>query len=246
MKKSLPIILFVVGLLVVGGVFLLVVKGKKGDKTQEEEKPLMELSLNERPFSTLTPTKDGHWLNLFVEGINVEGAETLEYELVYEVSDDRPDQGVPGTIKLQGRDSFERELLLGTESTGVFYYDEGVEKGTLTLKFRNDKGKLLARLVTDFRLYSDIKELVSGEGDFKYILDEEPEDVFFVVMNTFGLPKEVSGNIKSGPFAVFSSTEDELPGEVSLDGNVSIWDGSDWEQLKDNKASNIGVFVGLE
>ncbi|MBN1169199.1 hypothetical protein JXA63_04895 [Candidatus Woesebacteria bacterium] len=86
---------------------------------------------------TLTPSDDGHWLKLDVSGIS-QNADKMEYELIYNLPDGRV-QGVPGSIELEGESKVERDILLGTESSGNYYYDEGVESGTLTLRlFKND------------------------------------------------------------------------------------------------------------
>ena len=73
-------------------------------------------------------------------------------------------QGVPGTAKLDGGD-IERKMLLGSESSGKFRYDEGVKGGTLTLRFRNSKGRLIGKLSTEFTLTSPKK------GVFEVTLD---------------------------------------------------------------------------
>lgn len=151
MKKYLPIILFVVGLLVVVGVYFFVVRGKSSGGADSEDLIVAEIPVDERPFASLTPSMDGHWLKLKVEDIKVKGAESMDYELLYKIGDGRT-QGVPGTIELKGQTSIERNLLLGSESSGKFRYDDGVESGTLTLRFRNSSGKLIGKLSTDWKL----------------------------------------------------------------------------------------------
>jgi len=69
----------------------------------------------------------------------VTGAASMDYELIYSTSDGGQ-QGVPGTVKLTGTD-IDRPLLLGSESSGKYRYDAGVEQGTMTLKFRDASGK---------------------------------------------------------------------------------------------------------
>ena len=150
MKKYLPIILFVIGLLVVVGVYFFVIKGKStGEST--EDLIVAEIPVGERPSASLSPSMDGHWLKMKVEDIKVKGAASMDYELLYKISDGRT-QGVPGTVQLEGQSSIERNLLLGSESSGKYRYDEGVESGSLTLRFRNSSGKLLGKLSTDWTL----------------------------------------------------------------------------------------------
>lgn len=224
--------------MVVGFIFL---KNKKKAPIEEEE-TVAEIPFEKRPFTTLTPSEDGHWLEMKIDGIKVD-AESLDYELLYKLPDGRT-QGVPGTIQIEGGKDIERKLLLGSESSGKFRYDEGVENGTLTLRFRNGKGKLVGKLTTDFHLQEADDVLTSSDGKFKYEFDKTPKRGFFVVMNTFGVPQAFSKTVKSGPFGVFSSLETELSGTVKMDGNVlyELAEG-DWQKLEGGKAADLGIFV---
>jgi hypothetical protein len=61
-------------------------------------------------------------------------------------------------------------------------------------------------------------------------------------METFGLPKEASVSVKSGPYGIFASDSKEYPGEVNLEGSVQYWDGSSWTSIT-GSSDNIGVFI---
>jgi hypothetical protein len=211
-KKFLPLILLGLGILVLVLVYFFVIRKPAEEETTEEDQGLVEVSLKDRPITSLTPSADGHWLKLKIEKIKV-SAKTLDYELLYQLPDGRT-QGVPGTVKLTGEDSFTRDLLLGSESSGKFRYDEGVEEGTLTLRFRNDKGKLLAKFSTKFHLQSNTKEISSTDGKLKANLNKLSK-AFFVTMEVFGVPGSIE-NAKTGPYGIFTSSSVELPGEVKL------------------------------
>ncbi len=161
MKKYLPLILLGVGLLVVVGAFF-VVKNSKKDVIEEEE-VAKEIPVSERPLVSLTPSSDGHYLKLVISQIKVKNAASLDYELLYTLPDGRT-QGVPGTVKLTGED-IEKDLLLGSESSGKFRYDEGVDGGTITIRFRDSKGKLLGKLSSQFTMSS------SSKGVFEVTMD---------------------------------------------------------------------------
>lgn len=207
MKKYLPIIFLLVGIVVLVGVVVIVKRAvnQVPENNQAVEETAPELPKDQRPFTSLIPKSDGHWLKLRVEGIQVPNAVSLDYELLYKTSDGRT-QGVPGTINVKGVGMIERDLLLGSESSGKFRYDLGVETGTLTLRFRNDKGKLLAKLVTDWHLQTNVTELSSVDGKFKYDLTKEATGVWFVTMMPFGTKQGASNVVViSGDYVIFSS-----------------------------------------
>lgn len=237
-----------VGIIVLIVVFL-VIKKNKSNVPVEKEDTTVTLSLNERPVASLTPSADGHWLKLSLTKI-LSSAASMDYELLYQLPDGRT-QGVPGTIKLSGQDKIERDLLMGSESSGKFRYDEGVKEGTLTIRFRNDAGKLITKLSTKFALLSKTKELKSIDEKFSYKLTLLNSKDFFVVMETFGLPaqagvaKEAPAEVTAGPFGVFTSSKTAVSGTVSLEGtNIYLYSGSNWTKLDSGKSSNTGIFVG--
>jgi hypothetical protein len=140
MKKYLPFSFLVIILLAVVGFVL--ARGGSGNVS-----------------ATLTPSEDNRWLKLEVGGISAK-AESMKYELIYNLPDGRV-QGVPGTVELKGG-SIERDILLGTESSGTYYYDEGVEKGSLSLKFYSGGDKPIEEYESEWVL----KELKSDPKVF--------------------------------------------------------------------------------
>ena len=206
MKKILPIILFVAGLLILVLVFVFIKKGRA--TPVDDSNSVIEVGLSDRPVASLTPTSDGHYLTLKIEKIKLAKVTSLDYELLYSLPDGRT-QGVPGNIDLKGATEIERKLLLGSESSGKFRYDEGVNDGSLTIRLRDSKGKLLAKFSTKFHLQSIDLELTSIDDTFKYTLDKKPKGMFFVTMETFGFISGGPSTVTSGPYGIFAS--DTLP-----------------------------------
>lgn len=246
LKKYLPFILVGVGILVLLLVYFTVFK-KTSNNVVPEETALIEVALPDRPFVVLSPKEDvnknfGHWLHLKIEKLKIPGAVSVDYELLYNLTSGEQ-QGVPGTVMLSGQSVIERDLLLGSESSGKFRYDEGVTYGTLTLRFRNEKGKLLVKFVSDFHMQNSEKVLTSKDGKFTYTLDKAPTKTYFVTMPTFGVPDELPlGNVSGEPYSVASSSKAALSGSVNLDG-AQRWSGSAWQSLSDGKSSDIGLFI---
>lgn len=204
-KKFLPLILLGVGLLVLVLVFVLV-KNKKTVEVVDDSAVLAEVAFKDRPFASLTPTSDGHYINLKIDKITLPKAVSLDYELLYSLPDGRT-QGVPGTVDLNGEKSFERKLLLGSESNGKFRYDDGVEEGSLTVRLRDSKGKLLAKFSTKWHLQSNVDEITSIDQNFTYVLEKKPKNIYFVTMETFGLMDSSVTDVSSGPYGIFSSSD---------------------------------------
>ena len=242
MKKYLPLILLFAGVLILVGAFLFV-RGNKKEKTQVpgEEMALLDLPLEERPLASLTPTPDGHYLNMKIEKIGF-GAFSLDYELLYQVPGGLQ-QGVPGSVNVTGKSTFEAELLLGSESSGKFRYDEGVEEGSLTLRFRNEEGQLLARFTTDFHLQTATGTIVSPDNLFKYELDKENQE-FFISMNTVGIPGKFPGSVGSEAYGIFTSALKEVAGKIDSEfAEIYYWDGDNWQKTEDNNSSDVGIFI---
>ncbi len=244
LKRYFPFLVLGLGILVlIVGIFVFIKKnsGVKIESNEETEETVADIPFEERPFVSLAPSKDGHWLKLSVSGIKVE-AKTLDYELLYKLPDGRT-QGVPGTVELKDA-NFQRDILLGSESSGKFRYDEGVKEGTLTLRFRNESGKLVGKLSGGFTLQSDTKLLSSSDGKFSYELSDIPKGVYFVVSDTFGAPVLPEFEVVSGPYGIFASVEKKFSGNIKItSGQVYHFDGESWNKLDAQKASNIGVFA---
>ncbi|MFZ5932909.1 MAG: hypothetical protein ACOYT7_02430 [Patescibacteria group bacterium] len=244
MKRFLPLLLFLSGTLLLIGTLYFFVLRKPATKVEEEEEALTTVALADRPVASLTPSEDGHWLTLKIEKLKID-AQSLDYELLYTLPDGRT-QGVPGTITLKGESSLERKLLLGSESSGKFRYDEGVETGTLTLRFRNAKGKLVAKFATKFHLQSGEKELTAADNKFSFKFDKLPAKTFFVTMETFGLPQSPPGSISAGPYGVFSSGKTSSSGKVEvLGGSPYGLSDSEWTKLDNGESADIGIFIAV-
>lgn len=216
LKQKLPLILVGVGVLILLIVGFFIFKSRKSGGEVEPEENIPELTESQWPAVSLTPTEDpkaanslGHFLKFRVEKINVAGATSMDYLLVYSTSDGGQ-QGVPGSVKLAG-DNIEKMLLLGSESSGKFRFDAGVTTGSMTITFRNDKGKSIGKLTTDFHLQTEETELTSVDGMFKYTLAKPAKGVFFVTMKTFKEPTVPMVVWKDG-YGVFSSDGKEHAG----------------------------------
>lgn len=244
MKKYLPVVIvlavFAVGL--GSAIFAYKQFNKSSALEVEDEGP--ELPASQRPYSSLTPTEDGHYMDLVISNINVPEAKKIEFELFYTTGEGN-NQGTKGSVTLKGNDVVKNQILLGSESNGKFRYDTGVELGTLTIKFRDSSGKVIGRTATTWKLLSDTTDLTSSDGKFTYKLEETLDDTYFVVMPTLGLPGPLNVTAASESYGVFTSSEDEIAGKVTLGENLHRWDeeASEWVALEGTSSEDVGVFI---
>ncbi len=251
MKKFLPFLILISGFLVLAASFFLTkfkINQDKEIKVNEEEN-LLEIPLENRPIASLTPTLDGHYLNLKVEKILIP-AKTLDYEVLYYTSEGIQ-QGVPGSVDIEGKDFFETDILLGTESSGKFRYDEGVERGTLTLKLRDKEGRLIAKFSTEFlltKIDSSPKSFSDSDLIFQN-LSEKKVYGFLVIMNTFGIPENLPEALKKGPYGIFASQNLKVKGDVKLRDSEKLyyWDfqGREWQEYFPNKEFSSAILAAV-
>ena len=96
--------------MVFGGVFFAIVRNSKSqNQGGTDSSKCSGVPQSEWPVVSLTPTEDttvpnslGHFLDFKVQKINVSGAATMDYLLVYSTSDGGQ-QGVPGTVQVDRR-----------------------------------------------------------------------------------------------------------------------------------------------
>lgn len=221
MKKYLPFILVGAGILIIAVVIFVIMKssGGAGSPSQEAEN-VPELPQNEWPEISLTPTEDktvpsslGHFLEFRVQKINVPGATTMDYLLVYSTSDGGQ-QGVPGTVQLTGAD-IDRKLLMGSASSGKYRFDAGVSQGTMTITFRDGNGKSVGKLSTAFHLQFGDTVLTSVDGKFTYTLEKAAKGVYFITMPTFLQPDPSLYVTWQNGYGVFASDGKPHAGTVT-------------------------------
>lgn len=104
----------------------------------------VEMPVSQRPSISLTPSADGHYLNLKLENVP-SNITSIEYQVLYDAADNgsQIEKGIGDTIKLITT-TIEKSLLLGTESctSGCKYsYDKGVIGGELTINFIDNNGQ---------------------------------------------------------------------------------------------------------
>lgn len=245
MNRLLPIFLLVVIILaLVFGGFWFVNKDKEQSTKdiggeEEEAETLKELPQENKPYLSFTPGASCEY-TLSLANIKTDPAK-IEYEIVYK-DEAGVTQGASGNITPSSSSS--KKVLFGTESSGHRRCDKGVEGGDITLRYRNDDGKLTSKLTGQFAVIEGGTKLALSDK-FELMLSKSSKDKF-VVVETFGLPKATSEAVSAGPIGVFTSGKStSLSGTVELkgEGALQVWNGTKWTPLADGKTSVLGTFV---
>lgn len=214
MKKYLPF-LAIVGILVVLLSGYLVIRSRQKQNNTNTQTPEVEVAqapINQRPFVSLIPSSDAHRLVLKV--INLNNIKTVEYELVYQVNDQQ--RGVIGSIETGGNSSIEKEMLLGSCSKNVCKYDEGVSEGAITLRLRTPEGVVKYEAPFHLQKMPEAKNKLSlGEEDFVFN-GTLKKGVYYLSMNTVGIPKDSPQEIVGSSYGIFPSDGSSLLGKVKI------------------------------
>lgn len=227
-------------------------------------KPIEE-SIKERPFVSLTPIKDGHWVSLKISQIRSE-ITGIEYDLVYlaDMEGNRIERGVSTggkPVELNGQKEFVKEILFGSASctTGVckYKYDENVNEGTLTLTLIGNGIKEKYESVYRIQKGKDGKEgLTTGDGIFKFSSDKLPASSLYLTISSIGIPSPLPEGLvaKSIPYGIFNAPN--VKGEVYFkssekEAKIYFLNGSNWQELETTAGDGIlsasapkaGIFI---
>lgn len=216
MQKSLPILLLILGIVVIGLVFVLG-KGSNGNKPTVPTSTPAPSVVRSKPYINLIPSTEGHRITLNVDQVYY--ADTAEYEIRYErtseVTKDRIGAGIIGdNIKISGSSFSSGEKLFGSASSGVEKYDKDVQGTDLLVRLRGGAGGT-GKYETTWKLFPGSKKLTFEEGNFTFE-GNLSKSTFYVVMNSVGLPKALEGEILAGPYSIFTKGDTVVGGKVTV------------------------------
>lgn len=244
MNRPLSILVIVVLLLgITGGGFLAFKKFSAPPvkvETEQEAEDEVDLSLEERPYTTLVPGPSCEYMLNISKIKNI--PTSVEYEIIYK-NGEGVTQGATGTIKPSGSTSASKKILFGSESSGKRRCDPGVSGGLITLRYRNDAGKVMSKISSKFAL---------NENDSTVSLDELTVSLGkkvtgkILAMETMGIPSSAPGKVSEGPYGVFTNSTAKLSPTVKISGTGDLyaWSGNSWGKVT-GPTSNLSVLVLL-
>ncbi len=206
----------------------------------------VEQTIKERPFVSLLPSSDNHWLTLEVKNI-IKGTSGLEYDLIYfaEVEGNRIERGISTAgkaVELNNQSEFSKKVLLGSASctTGTckYKYDEGVNEGTLTLTLNSGGRKEKYETVFRIQKGKEGKEgLTTGDGVFSFVSSALPVTSIYLTISSVGVPVSLPSGVvpKTVPYGIFSCVVIKggtVAFKTALPGvSIYAFDGKAWSKL---------------
>ena len=255
---SIAVVVGLVLLVAVVAFFFLRPKEEANQEVEPAEKTRLEITdvpLEEQPFLVLNPIGGGQKIEMEIS--NFGQVESVEYELTY--LSEGFSRGAIGSVKIDSEKVIEKELLLGSCSSGTCKYDKDVEGGSLTLRIKDDEGT--KKLVSGWQLYQNEEVLVSADKVFE-ITSSSFETGTFIVASTLGLPGPVEeGEVIAGPYGIFGNLSNPknlgvsfVPDRELTDPTILAWDGEQWEELESEpeggaivaKTNTLGVYILID
>jgi len=238
MTKTKKIILAVSAVIIIGLILWFTVFKKPKSTPQtlvvEQAQPL---SFEEMPLVLLSPKEKGHELLLQVKG--TKNTDSLEYELIYELEDGLT-RGASGEIEL-AQEEGEKNILLGTCSSGTCKYDEGIIGGELTISLK--KGNKLRSFKTIFSFWDGNKTEQSSDSKLtiKFV---DGKTTQYILLEGGGLPKPTNQKVVGGPYN-FTSESGKEKIEITLNGGGQLlfWDEEEWVEIENLKSTSLGTYL---
>ncbi len=268
MKKVAIILVLVLAVITLGVFGFKKITGRPAAVPAEPTpipEPPIEESIGKRPFVSLLPTSDGHWVTMEVKNLP-KGTAGLEYDLIYlaEVEGIKIERGVTtggNPIELDGASEYSKKMLFGSASctTGVckYKYDENVTEGTLALKVI---GQETVKYETAYRLQGGAEAKTegfsTGDGKFRLTATSLPAKTLYLTTSTIGVPTPLPAGVipKTVPYGIFPALSGKADVFFKTDLTEPViyaYTGRTWQKLtttvKDGEAmastSGASIFI---
>jgi hypothetical protein len=239
LTKKQKIILAVVGLLVVGLIVFFSTRNHQTDQAAIDQTPTtakkQSLELEQTPIVALTAQNNSQELILSVITKDNFDFDKVEYELIYYLEDDLS-RGMSGEIEMNNNRG-EKEILLGTCSSGTCRYDEGVTGGEVIISLT--KANQLYSLSADFAFFNKNQPFV----DEKLGLTITTKGSDLLVLVGGGLETMPENEIIAGPYTI---TQESDKGTISFEvnnGRLLVDEDGSWIEVTDYQDLPLGTYL---
>lgn len=242
--KNKKILLIGAGVVVLAVLAIgLVVKKMSGqpqaeNPTNQKKKTVLEpkniLEFASRPYIKLTPTADGHNLEIAVLEVKKPATE-LEYELEYQSGTLL--QGFQEVLKLDTLPAKTTKLFGSKSAGGSVTYHEDIRGGSLQARFLGAENYVLKQDWRYFDNKAKESEFSSKDAKFQITSLDLKNNRLLIIYNTPGFPTGLDKTPVSEPYSLTSASP--LKGEATIslraneEGDLAIWgyDGAKWTNL---------------
>jgi len=219
------------------------------EPTPVPTKPI-EQSIKERPYVSLLPTADRHWVTMEIKKIP-QDTKGLDYDLTYfaDFEGSKIERGVSTggvPVDLNGATEYSKKVLFGSASctTGTckYKYDENVTEGALSIKFVGGE-----KYETAYRIQKGKEAAADGfsTGDGVFMLKASlPTNSVYLIASSIGLLAQLPPGViaKSLPYAVFPSFSGKATVSFKTDLSRAViyaYNSSGWQKLATIISDNL-------
>lgn len=205
----------------------------------------IDQTIKERPYVSLLPTSDRHWVTLEIKNIP-KGTKGVEYDLTYlaDFEESKIERGVSTggiPVELNGATEYSKKILFGSASctTGTckYKYDENVNEGSLSFNFVG--GSLTEKLQTAYRIQRGKEAAVDGftTGDGVFTLRANLlANSIYLTASSIGVPSQLPAGVipKTAPYAVYPAVLGKAAVAFKTDlvsPTIYAFDGKSWQKL---------------
>ncbi|GEM_PF-3216468 len=181
---------------IIGIYFLFIFQ--KGEKVNKEEqapdeiKQISDITIEKRPYVTLTPTTDGAEIILAIE--NMSAFDKIEYTLTYqadnpEIAGEKIERGSTGFDVNTKDPRYKKSILLGTASKGTRSPDKGVTEGKLSLNLFQGETEYVSETSWDL-IEAGLKaqEIKNRSEKLSLEIPSMGKNYFIIIADTVGVP----------------------------------------------------------
>lgn len=232
MKTKLILPLLLISLLLSGCTKKTATNDSANTETNPAAKVLInELPMAQRPFVVLFPHESNKLFTMFVK--NADKAKSASVDLEYQSGDLL--KGARVSLETPIPSPYTKAVILGSCSTGgKCTFDTDLKSGTMKFKIGFDDKNVTHLLKGDFTFVNGQNNLPDGKVIFTPTKSKVATN--YILMNSFGLPGTLEGDIVLYPVVISSTLDKNIAGTLTINQSgvtaVKIFDGTTYKDLK--------------